>query len=64
MSARSPVTTCERLSFVDTWTVSPTRRRAASVTSVSGVALTKFPPIAMKNRARPSRIARMACTVS
>jgi hypothetical protein len=38
MSARSPVITCERFSFVETWAVSRQRRRAAAVKSVSGVA--------------------------
>ena len=37
---------------------------AASVTAVSGVADTKFPPIPMKKRAFPSRMARIASTVS
>ncbi len=38
ISASAPVTTCERLSLVDTCTVSCALRRAASVTSVSGAA--------------------------
>jgi hypothetical protein len=64
MIARRPATTWERLSFVETCTVRPTRSIAAWTTSVSGVAETKLPPIPMKNRTRPSRIARIACTVS
>ena len=64
MIARLPVTTCERFSFVDTCTVRSTLRSAASTTFVSGVAETKLPPIAMKTRALPSRIARIASTVS
>ena len=62
--ARAPVTACERLSFVDTCTVRRARRMAASVTSVSGEAATKLPPIAKKTFASPSRIARMARTTS
>ncbi len=64
MSAVRPATTCDRLSLVDTWTVIAQLRRAASVTSVSGVARTKLPPMPMKNVARPSRIASIAATVS
>lgn len=64
MSARSPHTACERLSLVDTCTVSRVRRSAASVTSLSGVALTKLPPIPKNTLTAPSRIARMASTVS
>ena len=59
-----PVTTCDRLSLVETCTVRSTLRTAASVTRVSGVALTKFPPIPMKKRTAPSCIARIASTVS
>ncbi len=59
-----PTTTCERFSLVDTCTVSSQPRSAASVTSVSGVARTKLPPIPMKNLALPSRIASIAATVS
>lgn len=64
ISARAPVTACERLSLVETWTVSRARRMAASVTSVSGVAATKLPPIAKNTLACPSRSARMARTTS
>ncbi len=64
MIARLPVTTWDRFSFVETCTVSSTLRNAASTTFVSGVAETKLPPIAMKTRASPSRIARIASTVS
>ncbi len=64
ISARAPVTACERFSFVDTCTVSRARRMAASVTSVSGEAETKFPPMAKKTFASPSRSARMARTTS
>ena len=38
MIARRPVTTCERFSFVEICTLSPTRAIAASTTAVSGVA--------------------------
>ncbi len=62
--ARAPVTTCERFSFVDTCTVSRARRIAASVTSVSGEAETKLPPIAKNTFASPSRSARIARTTS
>lgn len=64
ISARAPVIACERLSLVETWTVSRARRMAASVTSVSGVAATKLPPIAKNTLACPSRRARMARTTS
>ena len=64
ISARAPVTTCERLSLVETCTVSRVLRIAASVTRVSGVAATKLPPIAKKTLTRPSRIARMLSTAS
>ena len=59
-----PCTTWLRLSFVDTCTVSAQRRNAASVTAVSGVADAKLPPMPMNTFARPSRIARIASTVS
>ncbi len=62
--ARAPVTACERLSFVDTCTVRLARRMAASVTSVSGEADTKLPPMAKKTFASPSRRARIAATTS
>ncbi len=58
------MTTCDRLSLVETWTVSRARRIAASVTSVSGEAATKLPPIAKNTFAAPSRIARIASTTS
>ena len=64
MSARRPVTTWERFSFVDTCTDSSVRRSAASVTAVSGAAITKLPPMPMNTRTLPSRIARIASTVS
>ncbi len=59
-----PCTRWLRLSFVDTCTVSEQLRNAASVTAVSGVAETKLPPIAMNTVALPSRMARIASTVS
>ena len=64
ISASRPVTTWERLSLVETWTVRSARRMAASVTSVSETAETKLPPIAKKTLALPSRSARTASTVS
>ena len=64
ISAVLPCTTWLRLSLVDTCTVSAQPRSAASVSSVSGVAETKLPPMPMKTRARPSCMARMASTVS
>ena len=64
ISAVRPATTWDRLSLVETCTVIAQLRRAASVTSVSGVARTKLPPMPMKNDARPSRIASIAATVS
>ena len=64
MMARRPVTTCERFSFVETCTVRSVRRSAASVTSVSGAAMTKLPPMPMNTRTLPSRMARIASTVS
>jgi hypothetical protein len=64
ISAARPVTACERFSFVDTCTVSAHRRIAASVTAVSGVAVTKLPPTAKNTETFPSRIARIARTVS
>lgn len=64
ISARAPVTACERFSFVDTWTVRRALRIAASVTSVSGDAATKLPPIAKNTFASPSRSALMARTTS
>ncbi len=64
ISASRPVTTCERLSFVDTWTVRSARRMAASVTAVSETAETKLPPIAKKTLTLPSRSAWTASTVS
>jgi len=42
------------LSLVATWAVSPARRSAWAVYSVSGVAERKFPPSAKKTFARPS----------
>lgn len=62
--ARVPVTAWERLSLVDTCTVSRARRIAASVTVVSGVAATKLPPMAKKTLASPSRSAWMDRTTS
>jgi len=64
MTARVPVTRCERLSLVETSTVKRRFRMAASVTVVSGVADTKLPPMPMKKCALPSRMARIASTVS
>ena len=64
ISAVRPCTTWLRFSLVETCTVSAQLRSAASVTSVSGVAEAKLPPMPMNTLARPSRIARMASTVS
>ena len=64
ITALCPGTTWLRLSLVDTCTVRAQFRRAASVTAVSGVAEAKLPPIATNTDARPSRIARIASTVS
>ena len=64
ISASRPVTTCERLSLVETCTVRSALRIACSVTSVSGAAETKLPPIAKKTLALPSRSASIASTVS
>jgi hypothetical protein len=64
INATSPVTTCERLSFVEMWTVSAHERSAASHTAVSGVAAAKLPPSPTNTLAVPSRIARIASTVS
>lgn len=62
--ARLPVTAWERLSLVETCTVRAARRIAASVTSVSGVAPTKLPPMAKSTLALPSRRASMERTTS
>ena len=59
-----PGSTCERLSLVAMCTVSRQPRRAASVTGVSGVAAAKLPPRPRNTEARPSRMARIASTVS
>ena len=64
ISAVRPCTTWLRLSLVEICTVSAQLRSAASVTSVSGVADAKLPPMPMNTLARPSRIARIASTVS
>ena len=64
ISAVAPCTTWLRFSFVDTCTVSAQLRSAASVTAVSGVAEAKLPPMPMNTFARPSRMARIASTVS
>jgi hypothetical protein len=64
INAVAPCTTWLRFSFVETCTVSEQLRNAASVTAVSGVAIAKLPPIPMNALARPSRIARIASTVS
>ena len=64
ISAVAPQRTCERLSFVDTWTVSRHRSIAAAVTSLSGVAATKLPPIPTNTSTSPRRIASIAATVS
>ena len=64
ISAVLPVTTCERLSLVDTCTVSAQERSARSVAAVSGVAEAKLPPIATSARTRPPAIARRVSTVS
>ena len=50
--------------MVETCTVSLARRRASSVTAVSGVADTKLPPIATKTFACSERSALIASTVS
>ena len=55
ISASSPVTTWERLSFVETCTVSFAPRIAASATAVSEMAPTKLPPIAKNTSISPSR---------
>ena len=64
ISASRPVTTCDRLSLVETWTVRSACRMASSVTSVSDIAETKLPPMPMKTFASPSRSARTALTLS
>jgi hypothetical protein len=64
ISASPPVTKCDRLSLVDTCTVRAQLRIALSVTSVSGAAATKLPPRPRNTRTLPSRIARIAWTVS
>ncbi len=64
ISASPPCTTCERLSLVETCTVSAALRIAASVASVSGAAPTKLPPMPKKTRILPSRSAWMEPTVS
>ncbi len=64
INAVRPQTACERLSLVDTCTVSSAERSAANVTSLSGVAAAKLPPMPMKTRARPSRNARIASTTA
>src|SRR5215211_2750141 len=64
INAVSPQVKWDRLILVEICTVSLALRRAAAVTSVSGAACTKFPPRPMKTRARPSRNARIASTVS
>ena len=61
----SAVTTCERLSLVETCTVRSALRIAASVTSVSGVADDEVAAHARRTPcASPSRSARIASTVS
>lgn len=62
--ARVPVTAWERLTLVETCTVRRALRMATSVTSVSGVAATKLPPMAKKTLASPSRRAWMERTTS
>ena len=64
MSASSPHRTCERLSFVETCTVSGHRSIAAAVTSVSGAAATKLPPSPTNTSTSPAAIAAIAPTVS
>ena len=64
ISAACPPSTCERLSLVDTCTVSRQRARAAAVASVSGAAATKLPPIAKNTSTSPAAMARIASTVS
>src|SRR6478672_9024752 len=64
ISAVSPHTACERLSFVEMWAVSRQFRIARSVNSLSGVARTKLPAKPTNNFARPSRMARMESTAS
>ena len=62
--AVSPVTVWLRFSLVDTCTVKPTLRMAASVTPESEVARTKLPPTAKNTLTRPLRIARTLSTTS
>src|SRR5262245_18915810 len=62
ISAVSPHTACERLSFVETCAVSRQFRTACSVNSLSGVARTKLPAKPTNNFARPSRMARIEST--
>lgn len=64
ITAVAPCTRWLRLSLVDTCTVKAQVRNAASVTSVSGVAEAKLPPMEKNTDARPERMARIALTVS
>ena len=63
-SASRPWCRCERFSFVATCTVSVQLAMDAAVSSESGVAATKLPPRPMNTSTSPSRIARIALTVS
>ena len=62
--ATRPQRTWERFSLVETWTVSSACSIASSVTTVSGAAETKLPPMPTKTLALPSRNARIESTVS
>ena len=64
MSASAPVTTCERLSLVDTCTVRSVPRMAASAAAVSEIAATRLPPSANQTLISPRCIASIDCTES
>ena len=65
ISASRPVTTCERLSLVETCTVrSSAAQRLRGARRCPGVAATKLPPSAKNTLALPSCIARIVSTVS
>src|SRR6478752_7082094 len=64
MIASAPHRTCERLSLVETCTVSAHRSIAAAATSVSGAAATRLPPKPTNTSTSPRCIAPSASTVS
>ena len=64
ISAVRPCTRWQRFSFVETCTVSAATAQRGLGDSVSGVAEAKLPPMPMNTDACPSRIARIASTVS